>query len=137
MSYENLSFTGTFLASTGLRQYQFVDLDSAGKLIKPVAGVSKSIGVLVSSGTTGSTGRPGSTSSGTFQTVQFMGVAKVLSGSSSIAIGDSIMAATDGRAEIASTNSTRMFMGRALASGASTSTTSEIIAVLLQSGGII
>jgi hypothetical protein len=136
MAYENSSPFGTFLASTGLKRYTFVDINSAGVLVKPVTGAFKAIGVLCSSGTTGSTGRAGSTTSGTYQTVQFYGIAKVVSGSSSIAIGDVIKAATDGRAEIASTNSTHYCMGRALAAGASTSTTAEIIPVLLLPGGL-
>lgn len=127
MAYESPAFYGTFLASTGLKQYQAVELNSAGVLINPTTS-GRCIGILTSSGTTGSTGRAGSTTSGTVQTVQFYGIAKVLSGSSAIAIGDVVSASTDGRLAAASTNNP---LGRALAAGVSTSTVTEVISVLL------
>lgn len=127
MAFESPSFYGTFLASTGLKQYQCVELNSAGVLINPTTN-GRCIGVLVSSGSTGSTGRAGSTTSGRVQTVQFYGIAKVLSGSSSIVIGDVVTAEADGRVTVASTNNP---IGRALAAGVSTSTVSEVISVLL------
>jgi hypothetical protein len=128
MSYENPGPTGTFLASTGLRQYQFVALNTAGVLIHPTTN-GNSLGVLISEGTTASTGRAGSTTSGYSQTVQWSGVAKVLSGSSAIAIGDLIRAATDGRGSVGT--STACVSGVALGAGVSTSTVSEVISVLL------
>lgn len=127
MAYESPSFFGTFAASTGLKQYQAVELNSAGVLINPTTN-GRCIGILCSSGTTSSTGRAGSTTSGSVQTVQFYGIGKILSGSSAIVIGDVISAATDGRAAAASTNNP---LGRALAAGVSTSTVSEVISVLL------
>lgn len=128
MAYESPSFYGTFLASTGLKQYQCVGLNAAGVLINPSSAGAKMLGVLCSSGTTGSTGRAGSTTSGSYQTVQFYGIAKVLSGSSAIAIGDSLAADVDGRAIVGTTNH---HFGLALAAGVSTSTVSEVIPVLL------
>lgn len=127
MAYESPAFHGTFPASTGLKQYQAVELNSAGNLINPTTN-GRCIGILVSSGTTGSTGRAGSTTSGSVQTVQFYGISKILSGSSAIAIGDVLQADSDGRAIAASTNTP---FGRALAAGVSTSTVSEVISVLL------
>lgn len=127
MAYESPSFYGTFPASTGLKQYQAVELNSAGVLINPTTS-GRCIGLLCSSGTTGSTGRAGSNTSGSVQTVQFYGIGKVLSGSSAIAIGDVLSADSDGRAIAASTN---FPLGRALAAGVSTSTVSEVISVLL------
>lgn len=133
MAYESPSFYGTFPASTGLKQYTFVELNSAGVLIKPTTAGPGVLGVLVSSGTTGSTGRAGSTTSGTVQTVQFYGIAKVISGSSSIAIADLITGATDGFAKVAT--STDFVQGIALAAGVSTSTVAEVIPVLLKTFG--
>lgn len=127
MAYELPIGQFTFLSSTGLKQYQFVELNNQGVLIHPTTS-GRCIGVLCSSGTTGSTGRAGSTTSGTYQTVQFYGIAKVLSGSSSIDTADLITAATDGRAIVGTTN---YVVGRALAAGVSTSTVSEVIPVLL------
>lgn len=123
MAYENPQGPLTIQASTGLKQYQGVDINSSGLLINPTTS-GRVIGVITSSGSDGST-------RDSFQTVQIMGVAKVISGSSSIAIGDEITFDTDGRAIVGTTN---YKAGRALAAGASTSTTSEIIPVLL--GGI-
>lgn len=120
MAYENPTGPLTFAASTGLNQYQGVDLNNAGLLITPTTS-GRIIGVITSSGSAGST-------RDSFQTVQIMGVAKVLSGSSSIAIGDVITFDIDGRAIVGTTN---VKTGRALAAGASTSTTSEVIPVLL------
>lgn len=140
MAIENPGITHTFRSSTGLKQYQFVDIvkqtgdSQVARLTNPSA-LGGFVGVLVSSGTTGSTGRAGSTDSGSVQSVQITGIAKVLSGSSSIVTGDYLRADTDGRVIPASTNSTHAICGRALAAGASTSTTAEIISVLIQSAG--
>lgn len=128
MAYESPSFYGTFAASTGLKQYQFVDLNAAGVLINPTTN-GRAIGVLVSSGTTGSTGRAGSTTSGSVQTIQWGGIAKVLSGSSAIPIGAFVKASTDGRASTGT--STNAVNGIFLAAGVSTSTVSEVLSVLL------
>lgn len=127
MAFENPTGPLTFLCSTGIKQYTFVDINSSQKLIKPVAGIAKAIGVVISSGTTNGVER--------VQTVQILGVAKVIGGSASIVAGSVVMAATDGRAEVASTNSTKMYMGRALLR--STSTSAQVISVLLQPGGLI
>lgn len=127
MAYEVNELRSSFLASTGLKQYQAVDINSAGVLINPTTS-GRIIGVLTSSGTTGSTGRAGSTTSGVFHTIQFGGIAKCLSGSSSLAIGDAVTFDTDGRAVVGTTN---MQSGVALHAGVSTSTVSEVISVLL------
>lgn len=121
MAFEVNELRSSFQASTGLKQYQFVALNTSGLLVNPST-LGRAIGVLTSSGTTGST------RDDTFQTVQFGGIAKVLSGSSAIAINDLISAATDGRAFVGTTGSVS---GIALAAGVSTSTVSEIISVLL------
>jgi len=127
MAYESPAAYGTFPASTGLRQYTAVQINSNGRLIKPTT-EGNAIGVLVSSGTTGSTGRAGSTDSGSVQTVQFTGITKMLAGIATIGIGDTIKAATDGRASTASSTSYRM----GVALGASTgSTSAQVFSVLL------
>ena len=95
MAYESPSFYATFAASTGLSQYQFVALSTGGRLIDPTT-LGDAIGVLVSSGTTGSTGRAGSTNSGSVQTVQLYGIAKVLAASTAITCGNRISAVTTG-----------------------------------------
>lgn len=128
MAFEVNDLRSSFLASTGLKQYQFVDLNSAGVLINPTTN-GRAIGVITSEGTTGSTGVAGSTTSGTLQTVQFGGIAKVLSGSSAIPIGAFVKASTDGRASTGT--STNAVNGIFLAAGVSTSTVSEILSVLL------
>ncbi len=71
MAIELPAFYGTFLCSTGIKQYSFVDMSSTGtspskisKLIFPTT-YGSAIGVLVSSGTTNSTVRK-------VQTVQFL-----------------------------------------------------------------
>ena len=134
MAYELPIGQFTFAASTGLQQYTFVELNSAGVLAQPsTAGMC--IGVLVSSGTTGSTGAAGSTTSGRPQAVQFYGIAKLLSGSSSIVIGDLITNTTNGLAKVAT--STDYVYGIALAAGVSTSTVAEVIPVLLKTFGSI
>lgn len=123
----------TVPASTGLRQYSFVDLSTSATalggavLVKPSA-LGKCIGVLVSSGTTGSTRK-------TSQSVQPYGIAKVLGGSNAIKVGSVIFAATDGRAELGTTNSTKYVVGRAF--GKSTSTSAQVVPVLLLHSGTI
>lgn len=124
MAYDNPTGPLTIQASTGLKQYQGVDINSAGLLINPTTS-GRVIGVITSSGSTGSV-------RASFQTIQIMGVAKVISGSSAIAIGDGITFDIDGRAIVGTTN---FQSGRALAAGASTSTTSEVIPVLLAGFG--
>lgn len=131
MAFENPLGTNNlaiFEASTGLRQYTFVSLGSNGKLAAPST-LGHAIGVLVSSGTTNSTDDT------RLQSVQVYGVAKVISGSSSIAIGDLVAADADGFAIVATT--ANMAMGTALAAGVSTSTVAEIIPVLLQHLGAV
>ena len=97
MATESLAFSGTFAASTGLKQYQAVALKAAGVLINPTT-EGNCIGVLTSSGTTGSTGRAGSTHSGSVQAVQILGRAKLIAGTTTIDVFDSLKADTDGRA---------------------------------------
>ena len=90
MAYEKPVLTHTFRASTGLKQYQAVALSGANnRLINPTT-EGNCIGVLVSSGTTGSTGRAGSTDSGSVQTVQLSGIAKVIAGTTTIDAGDQL-----------------------------------------------
>lgn len=97
MAFENPLGTNnlTLPASTGLVQYQAVSLNSAGLLIDPTT-LPQVIGVLVSSGTTGSTvaDRP--------QSVQVYGVAKVLQGSSGLVPGNQVAATTSGTVVLSS-----------------------------------
>lgn len=144
MAYENPLGVYTFLASTGLRQYQFVTINSAGVLVGPTT-LGDAIGVLVSSGTTGSTGRSGSTTSGSYQSVQCYGIAKVLAMSTLIAPGDRICAGTTGAekgwATISSDSVAEMVLGYALTPALSTcgqSTSAggtQVVSVLLQMVG--
>ena len=128
MAHELKGWADTFPASTGLRQYQFVALNSNGRLINPTT-EGNGIGVITSSGTTGSTGRAGSTDSGSVQTVQFLGIAKVIAGTTTIDIGDSLKSEADGRASTSSSTSYRF--GIALSAVDSTSTSAHIISALL------
>lgn len=129
MAYEKVGFTHTFRASTGLTQYQAVAVTGANaRLIDPTT-EGNCIGILISSGTTGSTGRAGSTDSGSMQTVQLSGIAKVVAGTTTIDAGDVLKASTDGLASTASSTSYRF--GIALASVDSTSTSAHVIPVLL------
>src|SRR3990167_8230560 len=107
MRCKNTPTCHTFRASTGLKQYQAVALTGANnRLINPTT-EGNCIGILVSSGTTGSTGRAGSTDSGSVQTVQLTGIAKVIAGTTTIDASDLIKAATDGRASTSSSTSYR------------------------------
>ena len=139
MAYEKVpeGFTHTFPASTGLKQYQFVNITGANnRLINPTTN-GEAIGVLISSGTTGSTGRAGSTDSGSVQTVQLIGIAKVLAGTTSIDASDMIKSATDGRASTwdVSDGSTDYVVGKALEAVASTSTSAQIITAIVNGIG--
>ena len=126
--------THTFPATTGLKQYQFVNFASTSgnnRIARPTTnGVN--IGVLISSGATGSTGKAGSTDSGSVQTVQLFGIAKVIAGTTTIAAGGFVKAATDGLAAAATgPTSTSYLGGVALEAVASTSTSAQVISVLL------
>lgn len=94
MAYESPSFYASFPASTGLKQYTFVTLSTNGVLRSPTT-LGDAIGVLVSSGTTGSTWG-GSTASGPVQTVQLYGIAKLLCADEAITPGMRISAVTTG-----------------------------------------
>lgn len=144
MAYESPSFYGTFPATTGLKQYQFVTLSTNGVLIDPTT-LGNAIGVLVSSGSTGSTWG-GSTASGLPQTVQFYGIAKVLTASTAITPGMLISAVTTGSAEIGwaqdgSDNANLWVLGIAVTEALSTGGDStggigtEVISVLLHNIG--
>src|SRR3990172_9532352 len=132
MAFEKQSFTHTFRASTGLKQYQAVALTGANnRLINPTT-EGNCIGILTSSGTTGSTGRAGSTDSGSVQEVQFLGISKVLAGTTGIVPGSVLRADTDGRASTSALGtSTSYRFGLALGSVLSTSTSAEVVSVLL------
>lgn len=118
----------TFAASTGLKQYQAVAL-SGTRLINPTT-EGNCIGILVSSGTTGSTGRAGSTDSGSVQTVQVSGKSKILAGTTGIAAFAALKASTDGRGSTAASSTSYRF-GVALSAVDSTSTSAHVIPVLL------
>src|SRR3990167_7704203 len=129
MAFDKNATCHTFRASTGLKQYQAVALTGANnRLINPTT-EGNCIGILVSSGTTGSTGRAGSTDSGSVQTVQLTGIAKVIAGTTSIDASDLIKAATDGRASTSSSTSYRF--GLSLGAVDSTSTSAHVVSVLL------
>ena len=143
MAYENPLGVYSFLASTGLKQYQFVSLNAAGVLIDPTT-LGDAIGVLVSSGTTGSTGKAGSTTSGYYHSVQCYGIAKVLAASTLIDPGMRIAACTTG-AEIGwaidgSDNAALFGLGFAVTAvrstgGDSTGSGVELVSVLLKTIG--
>ncbi len=130
MAYEKPDFFHTFAASTGLRQYQAVALNTSGVLINPTT-EGNCIGILVSSGTDGSTGRAGSANSGSVQTVQMSGISKVVAGTTGIAIGGLLKADIDGRASTAAIGSTSYKFGMALDAVGSTSTSAQVISVWL------
>ncbi len=71
MAWENTSPYITVLPTTGLRQFHFVTVNTAGLLAYPAVG-ARAIGVLVSNGTTNSTVDPVKGA-----TVQIYGVAKL------------------------------------------------------------
>ncbi len=93
MAWENQGPFITILPTTGLRQFRFVKVNTAGLLAYPNASTvgEPVIGVLVSAGTTGSTVDPVKGA-----TVQIYGVAKVEAKSSTVAVGDLISASTVG-----------------------------------------
>lgn len=143
MAYESPSFYGSFPASTGLKQYTFVTLSTNGLLRTPTT-LGDAIGVLVSSGTTGSTWG-GSTGSGPVQTVQFYGIAKLLSADEAIVPGDRISAVTTGLeigwAQRGNDDSNLFGLGYAVTEALSTGDEStsaigiEVISVLLKTIG--
>lgn len=94
MAYEIPGRRITVPASTGLKQYRFVNLSTAaatqGWAVKPAAGAA-ALGVITSAGTTGSTVDPG------YVTVQIDGVAKVEAASGTLAAGDLVAATTLGQ----------------------------------------
>jgi len=133
MAFEKPLFTHSFRASTGLKQYQFVNVNASTntRLIDPTT-EGNVIGVITSSGTTGTTGRAGSTDSGAVCTVQMGGIAKVIAGTTTIDAGDLIKAATDGLASTSTgPTSTSYIAGIALEAVGSTSTGAQAISVLL------
>jgi hypothetical protein len=93
MAYENLagSHPITLSASTGLRRQRFVAVGAGGKVGYPTAGAPV-LGVLRSSGTTGSTADP------QYVGVQVGGVAFVEASASTLAAGDSVAASSVGYA---------------------------------------
>lgn len=108
MAYEKIGETDTFpFGSTGLRQYRFVRLSTAGITAPTGSTVGLSVlGVLISSGTTGSTD-----ASGKVGTVQLTGIAKVEASASTLSVGDVVSASTIGQAQPA-TNAGDFVVGR-------------------------
>lgn len=143
MAYESPSFYASFPASTGLSQYQFVALSTNGLLIDPTT-LGDAIGVLVSSGTTGSTWG-GSTANGPVQTIQLYGIAKLKTASTAITPGMRISAVTTGAeigwAQDGSDNAALFVLGYAVTGAVSTGGDStggggtELITVLLHNIG--
>ncbi len=128
MAYDVPGISYTFRATTGLKQYQAVHITTGGRILNPTT-EGNCIGILISSGTTGSTGRAGSTDSGSVQTVQLTGIAKVIAGTTTIAVANALKTEADGRASTSSSTSYRF--GIALAAVDSTSTSAHVIPVLL------
>jgi hypothetical protein len=114
MAYEKIGETDTFpFASTGIRQYRFVVVSTAGIGLPNASTVGQSVlGVLISSGSNASTEQLGK-----YGTVQFTGIAKVEAESSTITTGALVSASTVGRAQPA-TNAGDFVVGR-IVSGSS------------------
>ena len=143
MTIELPAFYGTFLCSTGIKQYSLVDITSTGtspnkvsKLVTTVSTKGLAIGVMVSSGTTNSTVRKN-------QTVQFLGITKVRSGSNAFVAGDlvKVSTATAGAADrIAKGATSAQHYAMGVAVGPSQSTKSdgtELLPFLLTQPGRI
>jgi hypothetical protein len=81
----------TLPATTGLSQFTFVTVNSAGKIAKPALG-ARVLGVLVSSGTNGTAANP-------VGTVQIVGIAKVAAQGSTNLKGKTISASSNGYAK--------------------------------------
>lgn len=115
---------GTFNASTGQQQYSVVALSTGQLLSRPTAG-GRVLGVLVSSGTTGSTRE-------TNQAVQVAGVAKcrVSTASTGIAAGQWVTPTTGGT--VTPTSAADYTFGMALEGVGSTGT---VIPVLITRDG--
>lgn len=91
MAYDNASEFITLPATTGLVQYQLVNINSAGKIATPTLG-ARVVGVLVSSGTNGST-------EDRYGTVQINGVSKVLAAATTATAGETLSASAIGYAK--------------------------------------
>jgi hypothetical protein len=91
MAYDNPDEFITLPATTGLVQYQFVTVNSAGKAARPAAG-ARVLGVLVSSGTNGST-------EDRYATIQLTGVSKAIAKGSTLGVGDTVSASSIGYAK--------------------------------------
>lgn len=129
MSWENQAGSNPItlpLASTGIRSHRFVVLDSTGGCDYPDAStVGGSVsGVLVSSGTTGSTD-----ASSAYGAIQTAGVALVEAESSTLAAGALVSASSVGRAQPA-TNAGDFVVGRIVAG--SSGGANRQVSVLLQ-----
>ena len=81
----------TLPAATGLEQYTFVTVSTAGKITKPAKG-TRVLGVLVSSATNGTITNP-------IGTVQIVGIAKLVAGDTADLKGVTISATSVGRAK--------------------------------------
>jgi len=109
----------TLPATTGLRQFQLVTVNSAGKAATPALG-ARIIGVLVSSGTNSST-------EDVAATIQIAGIAKVLAAGSTLSAGDTYTANASGYARPATST---QYVGGLVVDGSSGST-GRIISVSL------
>jgi hypothetical protein len=94
MAYESAVAPITLpFGSTGIRQYRFVTLNASGQITYPSTAGPSVLGVLISSGTTGSTD-----SSNKYGVVQMYGVAKVEAPGSTVSAGDLVAASSVGYA---------------------------------------
>ena len=115
----------SFEASTGLTSNQFVRLTTNAILANPTAG-DHILGVLVSSGTTGST------VTGDWHSVQVMGVAKVRCATGSTGISANTLVVTSSKGRAAPTTAGDFYVGLALED---VSSTKSVISVLLNPYG--
>jgi hypothetical protein len=130
MAYEKIDDTVTLpIASTGIRQYRFVTLSTSGVGYPSASTVGQGVlGVLISSGTTGSTDV-----GGRYGTVQCGGVAKVeVEASTALIVGALVSASSVGRAQ-PSTNAGDFIVGRVVSGSSGAANT--VISVALESLG--
>jgi hypothetical protein len=125
MAYEKIGETDSFpFASTGIRQYRFVNISTSGLVLPNASTVGQSVlGVLISSGSNGSTEQLGK-----YGTVQFTGIAKVEAEASTLVTGQLVSASSVGRAQ-SCTNAGDFVVGRIVAG--SSGAANRVISVAL------
>lgn len=112
-------------ASTGIRQHRFVVVKSGGIGYPNASTVGQSVtGVLISSGSTGSTDETQYTG-----TIQLSGIVKVEAESSTISKGDLVSASSVGRVQ-SSSNAGDFIVGRCI--GGSSGGANRVLTIHLQ-----